>query len=1609
MKSNSFSKKLLSAFLAALMAFSCLSGVMSANAASADTDTTLYDDKLAYNFLGWVDTTDDQVLDALLDFADEMLAKTLGTAKDSMNISVAVLNYDLTSVNGLLSTIESLRKDVLLSGIVDSATGGTLNDLNLGGQRRNYYVTGGGSGFTESTPVMTRENSSSKEIIRGIFNILYMNSNTIAYHQHNSSTSGVNEGGNVVQQVLNGQLSIGGLEGLIVDIVKGQVPTLVPTENTVYGIIGGLLHLPVGYEADFVNNLVVFLMKQLVADKYADQGMINTINTKGSTYYFEDAAGNRLSFEQWAIDAVNKCVLDTLVGVDGEHIFKDSGFTMSVEDNAYDDVYGAFVPVFKHTLLPLFSTISLDFNFVTHFTKMYYGYLHNLYDVKDDKGDVISTAIDASTPDKLASYWTADKIDAWINADYVEIGKYIGAIQTPESTNENRIYQFPGMATFDENNEVTGLQTGIDAADVKAAMVELFESLDRHSDSIDPTQLFSSLLYSPVAEALGIETGVLNLNLKDYYLTGNNIKNFFNFNVFTENGSIKSDGYALVVEMLSFLFPKFDGWTTPSRSLDINVIVNELITSAGSLIKYVGDSVCPAIFAGYDVINETNIEQAILPFIRAILSEVDITKQIHEEEWEKCDDLEDMLYVALTEYLKYSLPQYDYSKLVTVENGHYTATIEKMLPMARDALAYVMQTSVPLTTDGSDSAEKRWDVFVNGGTDENGNLKDSSFTAYDMLNALVVYYATESQIAPLLNVTEYTVNGTAGIAGSESAITMKNSIWKNIDIIAETLFPLLADWLGVDKIDSEKLVMGTLVNGFLNISEPNTTIYGHNKQGISAILYNVIYMFTDSSIMQRQAIPVVYEFVKNLLDVLLGARNNKDAFGFEGILPVNTGLQPITDLLSSRILSGGSKTPSGSCQFAEYANDGLVGMLIGRIAECAGAGELSTKPRLGYVQPDTVLPAGAKIIKMANDMANFMPILSDHTFKAPEVKSTSNVVEGYWGEELSGLENRPYIEVKNAANGLNAAIFRNGSDTPSQLSRYFIKVNGIEVVGESAKVHTDTRYQRVTGKVITYSPDPNKQTDLIAPNESAYYAIDGMIENYDAPVTLKLTYDIVDKNRETIADYTNLTTTGQFLVTSEMSTENSQITFNPKPAADETLAAKIKAEVSDDRANLDETNFDIFTYRLMVKAAQKAEKLVYGTYDKDFVVDSSSDPAFEAVKTYEFYAASDVNHENMIANTTLALFQGDVEAGKYVAQGIAPGAVEGTDYVLGHWVPSKSSLDKDGNIIYKYVTDADSATVNEAIRVYNLYKAQVMHRGYIDNDRALLQEMLCATGDAYNYNYKINDLKTYVGNAFTANYVANGVSTVTFTAKNTNADPTYGVLENGQLVNNDPEAKYTEESWTEYINALAAAVEFIKTASTDRGYREGIYNSTFNYEHEVVDISNVRTALMKAENNLEIEGQGPVTGSVVTGIVMAMVDPTNPDSTVGSNPVADVDVIVNGEIVATTDAEGKYSITLPDGQIEVTFRYAYGPDRTVTVNVNGAAVDAGVITIVTADMDNNGNMTYVDTGLYQQALMSADMMGDINKDGSVSYVDTGIYQAFLMSGLDGIYTAKTIG
>lgn len=2106
---NSFGKKLLSAVLAVVMTVTCFTGVFSAYASEqASSDAKYHDDDLAYNFLGWIDMTDTQVFDALLDYADEMMAEYCVNMKGS--IKEIDLNYDLSSVNAALATVNNVRQVVKKFGSFGLGTNliGDAGRLNLGGTLVNYMNTG------SDGDVMTRENTSSKDIVRGIFNILYMNGTSYAYKANNSKN--VMSGHDNLQRLLNGTFNAGSFESIII----GAIPVTV-TENSLYGIIGGLLKLPVGYQENLVNNIVVHMLKTYVADDLTKDGVNNKVNYNNSKYAFADAAGNDLTIEEWAIDAINKGVLNTLVGVDEQRIFKNSDgssrFAMNVGDSINDDLYNAFVPIFEHTLLPLFSTISLDFNFVTQFTKMYYSYVNE------------HETVDASTQAKLDSYWTADRINAWINADYEEIGKYIGGIQTKESTDEHRVYQFPGMAVFDEKNKVTGIADGVTAADVKAAMIELFNSLDRHSSEIDASKLFTNLLYSPVAEALGCETGVLNLNLKDYYLTKHNLCNYFDWSVLPENGTVKGNAYGLLKEMLSFIFPTFNNWAPASATQNVQGIVDEVIASAGNLIKFVGDSACEGIFAGYDVINEANIEEAVLPLIKAILGEVDITKHIHEDEWNKCDDIEGLLYVALAEYLKFALPQYDYSCLAPVVNGKYDVTVADLLPMARDAVAYVMQASVPII----DKNGNRWDVFEKGGT-KNGALVDSTTTAFDMLNYVVCYYAEESGIAQLLNLTKYTVNGTTGAAGYESAITRTNTLWQNLDIVINTMFPMLSKWFAVKDggaISSEAFVMDTLVNGFANIGDPNTSQFGqNNNKGISAILYNLVYMFTDSEIVTRPFLNVAYEFLAKIFNVIIGPRDASDTKG--DLIPANSTLSPFTNLVQANVISN-----KGNDTDSKNPKEGILGIFIARVAENVGAGGLVR----GTGVVDTVLPAAAFILKSVNDLVGFMPTLSEHSFAAPKMSFNNMTYAGIASN--SALENQ-FVEIKNDSHGLNRAIFMGGSDTTSQISRYFIRINSAQCLSDSSlSIDLSTRYNKnfavdsqnaakiiapessafykvvgtssstgtkqfevnysvtdksgtvldasldnLTTKVSFYVTDavswynevydsnhwirsnyyPSQNSAVKFPNSSVeatrttdqfnwsqsgarkgglnvtypvnvilqstdfsdfnnisfratstqsgglmdhtktisqvYMFVNGDTANHAVPVfddkgnVLKLdstdyyypdanggnglwvqdnasysennetlaytetrthiaytaqqvidkygadhvvfengvcklvtikfeenrtavswgtpvkgvyftnasasvaqkktqdfypiavqsgydklepgTYafnvcffsdsvsksataqmnfvvtDTSDKDQAT-ADYNTLnsfqrsytdndfanlsaqdaktfglttndsyydamqsvmastlavvgkpisssiltqnestgtekvttvatstlstvvgdlaykqSTTaipdkecyglqkdefgaatsatyyyldkeGKYPIYSNQKVDATEANFNkeayvfvntstnrvvtdyvaadaskyevhyrntveyakewtfkygdtnpyyattsettgkylakqfkyadaagedstskkadwaykypevieinrPNDANDyrseylkktdlinylmEVAKENVKAggaervynEVIKDRENLDENCFDMVTYRMMVKAARAAESLVKSSYKQVFttVTPSDDDENYEVTGTYKFYAlngTADPEKDALIAETTYPLFLKSLYNNEY--EGLSSTAVNGVDYYFGKWDVHPDYKNEDGSIKYDWSTEESGVTIGEAIRVYNLFKAQVVHRGYSDNDLAFMKEILCATGDNYvanTYvpnNYDIDALRTYVLGAFNASYTTEvnskgetvltvGSGEVTFA--DASAQPKFGALENGKLVNKG-KTVYTAESWTRYVDALAKAVVAVQNASTSAGYTECMYNSNDVYDHDLIAIQNTRTALMTAENQLE-EATTAATATV-TGTIVAMVNPSAPDSTVGANPVAGVQVLVNGNEVVTTGADGKFSIELPNGANEVTFKYAYGPARTVTINVNGAAVDAGAITIVTADMDNDGSITFLDTGLYQQAFSTGDLMGDIDKDGSVTFLDTGIYQAFFGNGIDNIYPAKTIG
>lgn len=193
-----------------------------------------------------------------------------------------------------------------------------------------------------------------------------------------------------------------------------------------------------------------------------------------------------------------------------------------------------------------------------------------------------------------------------------------------------------------------------------------------------------------------------------------------------------------------------------------------------------------------------------------------------------------------------------------------------------------------------------------------------------------------------------------------------------------------------------------------------------------------------------------------------------------------------------------------------------------------------------------------------------------------------------------------------------------------------------------------------------------------------------------------------------------------------------------------------------------------------------------------------------------------------------------------------------------------------------------------------------------------------------------------------------------------------------------------------------------------------MYDPDANYTHQVVDISALRTNLMKAENDLEIEGQGPVqTGHSVTAYIGALAAPTD---AYGTYAVVGATVTIDGKS-AVTDNEGKFTIEgLADGTYEATVDYKYGFTRTFTVVVAGADVLSDVkVGIVGCNLNGDTMVTTADYAIYARSVGTAigesgyDVGIDFNRDNMITTADYALYARFVgNSSADIAYTDTVI-
>lgn len=242
-----------------------------------------------------------------------------------------------------------------------------------------------------------------------------------------------------------------------------------------------------------------------------------------------------------------------------------------------------------------------------------------------------------------------------------------------------------------------------------------------------------------------------------------------------------------------------------------------------------------------------------------------------------------------------------------------------------------------------------------------------------------------------------------------------------------------------------------------------------------------------------------------------------------------------------------------------------------------------------------------------------------------------------------------------------------------------------------------------------------------------------------------------------------------------------------------------------------------------------------------------------------------------------------------------------------------TTYDEEG--VPTYSTSASSTEVNEAVRIYNIYKDRVMTRAY--EGRAINEEIKCASGVEYN---KLTGKEA--------------TETTPASVKTTASAVRFGVVKNGTIVNEGAEV-YTAKSWNAYIEALAhaAVIANEKTA---------LLSDTYGAKKE----------LQIAENNLTVDSSMTVSFTVKAA--------SNATGTTSIDvPVAGASIIVDGEEIGTTDENGAVTLNVQIGTTEITISGDGIIDR--TVNLTGEASITGAETCVVAyDYDNNGKINTVD-------------------------------------------------
>lgn len=1070
-KVKKFSHKLLALFMAIVMLLTCFSGALSAFAANSD-QTKYVDGDVEYNNLAWNVLSDEQLATAILDFADSQLPAlkamegTIHDMLDGMSVSVlkishsmqnrqitvkalgitlATVTLKLGSVDELIETINSVQ-GVLSGGLMGTAQNLGIDlgavfalDLSaLGGKKTDGSKT---------LPEMRRSNTSSCDIIRGVLGLLYDNNDTI------------------FGRVLRGEFSLGLVDGafnvykLLGDFVGLDADTV--KADPVYNIAKSLIFNYTEWFteeeiADFNSGAKTFVFDEVLLDK-----MTAELLTKISVPVTYDEGKHDTSATRYAqikeYMEENNCNYATAaaaLGYDPNLVYSDEFVTSSgVYQNVLLLAYGS--PDENGLATAQTETVSLS-NTDSLFDFGYQALKFAWPTVLKDTVKLIHVNNDVdrghgSNFDNEFFYWMNNQ-NRWNKADVAS--NYAMSNVTEWA---NAVFESYGAADADEFLGWVRHNYEFDRTKV--------EDAKGNWQDIDATTLFNKLRYSPLADyTFDMQTGPINLYFMQ--LGTPNLDKFFNEKYSNYSSMVAGLNDCLVAAVQDFFpdrdniyvnekadteFPtmKTTGDLPEINSGAVKAIASTLVDNTLLMIQYVADTTDQNILGGFTggTLSEQNLEEAMLPLLIACIGQVwlnsngNLASIIHTEDWDACKDAEGVAYLALKEYLSYVIPNKDYSVLASKDaDGKLDVTLEgTILPMARDAIIYVIEPYVPVTTKDGKPYKA-----------EEGTTVDTTTSVFDLFNSVVCYYADS------YNFTNSNRSGEKALAAAplfglcdnnaNSTINKSNDLWTNLNIIANDLLPLLGELQGNGKgnFDSEALIMGDIVNGFLEIGEQHN---GTKLYGVSNFIYRLLTFISADPIQKTPVVHTVYDFIADTFNALFGPRYNGQTYV---PVPARTADQanPFDDLVKKASLAGTGQD-----------NPGVVQKLINNFVEFSGYGYDGVK-----TYSDSILPGLTFAVSAVNSFFNFLPFIGEHNLQLATAEMKDDVFQGC----TDGNSYSSEATITNNATGINSAYLNGRTGKVDQMSRYYLQVTSADIAGSNDKSSITT----------------NVSSALIAPGES---------------------------------------------------------------------------------------------------------------------------------------------------------------------------------------------------------------------------------------------------------------------------------------------------------------------------------------------------------------------------------------------------------------------------------------------------------------------------------------------------------------------------------------------